>query len=94
MAAALVILDSDHSRDHVLTELRTYSPLVTPGQYLIVEDTNVNGHPVLSEHGPGPAEALVEFLDETDGFEVDRAREKFGMTFNPGGYLRRLARRM
>jgi cephalosporin hydroxylase len=86
----MVILDSDHARDHVLSELRLYAPLVTPGNYLIVEDTNVNGHPVFPEHGPGPAEALEAFLAEDDGFEVDRSREKFFLTMNPGGYLRRV----
>jgi cephalosporin hydroxylase len=87
----LVILDSDHSRDHVLDELRLFSPWVTPGSYLIVEDTNVNGHPALPEHGPGPMEALEEFLAETDEFEIDAAREKFFLTFNPRGFLRKRA---
>jgi cephalosporin hydroxylase len=87
----LVILDSDHSCNHVLDELRTYGPWVSPGSYLIVEDTNVNGHPVLPEHGPGPMEALEEFLAETEDFEIDRAREKFFFTFNPRGYLRKRA---
>ena len=85
----LVILDSDHSRDHVLDELRIYERFVTPGSYLIVEDTNVNGHPAMPEHGPGPMEALEEFLTETEEFEVDVAREKFFMTFNPHGFLRK-----
>ena len=85
----LVILDSDHSRDHVLDELRIYNRFVTPGNYLIVEDTNVNGHPVMPEHGPGPMEALDEYLAETDEFEIDAAREKFFMTFNPRGFLRK-----
>ena len=88
-ARVMVILDSDHAADHVLAELRSYAPLVTPESYLIVEDTNVNGHPVLSEYGPGPAEAVAAFLSETDDFEADGSREKFWMTFNPGGYLRR-----
>jgi cephalosporin hydroxylase len=86
----LVVLDSDHSRDHVLAELRAYAPLVTPGSYLVVEDTNVNGHPVYEAFGPGPAEAVQDFLKERDDFEVDRSREKFLFTFNPGGWLRKL----
>jgi cephalosporin hydroxylase len=85
----LVILDSDHSRDHVLAELRAYAGLVTPGSYIVVEDTNVNGHPVEPDFGPGPMEALHEFLRETRDFEIDSAREKFYLTFNPRGYLRR-----
>lgn len=85
----MVILDSDHSRDHVLRELEAYGPLVTPGCYLVVEDTNVNGHPVRADHGPGPMEALRDFLQTTDDFEVDLAREKLLLTFNPSGYLRR-----
>ncbi|HMI99786.1 MAG TPA: CmcI family methyltransferase [Gaiellaceae bacterium] len=88
-APVLVILDSNHERDHVLAELRLYSALVTPGSYLIVEDSNINGRPILPAFGPGPAEAIEQFLPETDEFFVDRDREKFFLTFNPGGYLRR-----
>lgn len=85
----MVLLDSDHSCDHVTAELAAYSDLVTPGCYLIVEDTNVNGRPVLPEFGPGPGEALDAFLATDTRFEVDGAREKLLMTFNPGGFLRR-----
>lgn len=85
----MVILDSDHREEHVLAECRAYGPFVSPGCYMIVEDTNVNGHPVVPEHGPGPAEAVVKFLSESGAFEVDRSRERLLLTFNSGGYLRR-----
>ena len=84
-----VILDSDHARDHVLDELRIYGSLVSPESYLVVEDTNVNGHPVFPEHEAGPMEAVDEFLAENDEFEIDLAREKFFLTFNPRGFLRK-----
>lgn len=85
----LVILDSDHARAHVLEEMRLYGEMVTPGSYLIVEDSNINGHPVHRTHGAGPREAIADFLKTTTAFEVDSSREKFFMTFNPGGYLRK-----
>ena len=85
----LVVLDSDHRRDHVLAELRAYGPMVTSGSYVVVEDTNINGHPVYAAFGPGPMEAVQDFLKERDDFEVDHTREKFLLTFNPGGWLRR-----
>ena len=85
----LVILDSDHSKTHVLNELCAYSPLVSMESYLIVEDTNANGHPVLPQFGPGPKEAVEEFLTVNSNFVIDRSREKHFLTFNPCGYLRR-----
>ncbi|MCS6850789.1 MAG: cephalosporin hydroxylase family protein [Gemmataceae bacterium] len=85
----MVILDSDHSMSHVLGEMRAYHRLVTPGSYMIVEDTNVNGHPVMPQHGPGPLEAVQAFFRENQDFEVDYSREKFLMTCNPCGYLRK-----
>lgn len=91
----MVILDSLHSRDHVLAELRAYWGMVSPSCYLIVEDSNINGHPVYTDYepdaGPGPFEAVEEFLAENDRFEVDPSRERYLMTFNPRGYLRRKA---
>ena len=89
-ATTLVVLDSDHSRDHVLDELRAYADLVTVGSYVVVEDTNVNGHPAYPEFGPGPMEAVEAFLAEDDRFEVDAGLEKFFMTFNPRGYLKKV----
>jgi len=87
----LAILDSDHSRDHVLDELRLFGPLITPGSYLIVEDTNINGRPVYPEFGPGPAEAIEDYLAETNEYVVDHGREVFYMSMHPGGFLRRKA---
>lgn len=64
-----------------------YGPMVTPGQYMIVEDTNINGNPVAESFGPGPKEAIAEFLPAHPEFTPDRSREKFFVTFQPGGYL-------
>ena len=86
----LVTLDSLHTHDHVLKEMEIYSKLVTPGSYLVVQDTNLNGHPVLPQWGPGPMEAVQEFLRTHDNFVVDRGREKFLLTFYPGGWLKRV----
>jgi cephalosporin hydroxylase len=86
---AMVVLDSDHLADHVYKELIAYSPLVQVGDYLVVEDTNVNGHPTYPEFGPGPMEAVDKFLSENDEFAVDRRCERFLMTLYPSGYLKR-----
>jgi cephalosporin hydroxylase len=89
--SAMVILDSDHTEAHVLGELRLYSPLVGVGQYLIVEDTAINGHPLMPNFGPGPMEAVETFLTETESFIVDQGCEKFLATFHPSGFLKRIA---
>lgn len=85
----MVVLDSDHTKNHVLQEMEVYGPLVTSGQYMIVEDTNKNGHPVAVNFGPGPWEAVEEYLKTHKGFEQDRSRERYPFTFNPGGYLKK-----
>jgi len=87
----MVILDSDHSKVHVLKELEIYSELVSTNSYLIVEDTNINGYPVLPDWGPGPMEAVNEFLKKHDEFIIDKEKEKFLMTFNPNGYLKKIS---
>ena len=85
----MVILDSDHSREHVLAELRAFGPMVTEGGYLIVEDTNINGHPIAKHWGPGPMEAIDAYFVEGAPFSVDRTREKFLFSCNPKGFLQR-----
>jgi cephalosporin hydroxylase len=69
--------------------MSAYSPLVHLGDYMIVEDTNVNGHPAWPDFGPGPMEAVNRFLSARRDFEIDERCERFMMTLNPRGYLRR-----
>jgi len=87
---ALILLDSDHRKDHVLKELRLYSRFVPVGGYMIVFDTDLNGHPVTPEFGPGPMEAVEEFLKTDDRFVSDSSREKFLLTMCAKGYLKRI----
>ncbi len=84
----LIILDSDHSQKHVEAELDAYAPLVPVGCYLIVEDSNIGQ--IREDLMPGPLEAIETFLAGQSDFEIDREREKFLLTFNPSGYLRRV----
>jgi cephalosporin hydroxylase len=86
----LVILDSDHSKSHVLAEMKAFAPLIGVGGYMIVTDSNTNGHPVFPDYGPGPYEAVEQFLRECDEFQIDPVREKHKLTFNPRGYLKRV----
>jgi cephalosporin hydroxylase len=98
-ASVMVVLDSDHSRQHVLEECRAYGPLVTPGCYLVVADTLV-GH-VDAEQAPkkrsklwfkgdDPLSAMQDYLQEEDGFEQDPILNgKLVLSSSPGGYLRR-----
>lgn len=87
----MVVLDSLHTYGHVLEELKALAPLVTRGCYLVVEDTALNGHPIEPDFGPGPMEAVLEFLSTHDGeFVVDESRNKYLWTYHPGGFMRRL----
>jgi cephalosporin hydroxylase len=101
-ARVMVVLDSDHSRDHVLGECRAYGPMVSEGCYMVVSDTLV-GHvdeesapkrrSKLWLRGDEPLSALRDYLAETDGFEVDPVLNgKLVLSSSPGGYLRRVKR--
>ncbi len=85
----LVIEDSLHTYDNTLNVLRTYAPLVTPGSYLIVEDSHCR-HGLDYGPDPGPYEAIADFLAENTGFVTERECESFFITFNPTGYLKRM----
>lgn len=88
--SVMVVLDSYHGKDHVLRELQLYAPLVPVGSYVIVQDTNVNGHPIRAGVGPGPWEAVEAFLAENDQFRPDPSRERMLFTMHPRGYLKRV----
>jgi cephalosporin hydroxylase len=85
----MVTLDSDHSKEHVLKELEIYSRIIPVGGYIVVEDGHINNNPIMQHTGPGPLEAIEEFLLRNKNFEIDKEREKFFMTWNPSGYLKR-----
>jgi cephalosporin hydroxylase len=91
----MVVLDSNHAHEHVLSELEQYSPLVTRGSYLVVFDTVVEhmGADFFPDRpwGPGrnPMTALRTFLDNNDRFEVDRSiSDKLQITVAVDGYLK------
>jgi cephalosporin hydroxylase len=85
----MVDLDADHHAAHVIAELDALAPLVSPGCYLVVEDTWM-GRSVRPEEAPGPADALDQWLERGQPFEIDRWRERLLLTSNAGGYLRRV----
>jgi cephalosporin hydroxylase len=87
----MVILDSDHAAAQVRAELALYPEFVTAGCYLIVDDTDLGGNPVWPEFGEGPMTAVEEFLKRTTAFVSDLDRERFMLTLNPRGFLRRVS---
>jgi cephalosporin hydroxylase len=77
----MVVLDSNHARSHVKRELLFYGDLVTPGQYLVVEDTF--GH-------KGPWEAVQWFMQKTKKYSIEHPERKYGFTLSPDGWLKRV----
>lgn len=93
----LVCLDSNHTHEHVLSELNFYAPFVTPGSYIVVFDTIVEDLP--ERYLPGrfwsvgnnPKTAVREFLQHNNNFEIDKSIDnKLLISVNPGGYLKRI----
>lgn len=92
----MLVLDSNHTHDHVLSELHLYTPFVTPGSYCVVFDTVVEDMPKGSysdrpwDKGNNPKTAVWEFLKTNQDFEMDREIEnKLLITVAPDGYLKR-----
>ena len=94
----LVLLDSNHTHEHVLAELQAYGPLTSKGSYCVVYDTFIEDAPteLLGDRpwapGNSPKTAVWEFLKTHPEFEVDkRIEQKLLITVSPDGYLRRVA---
>ena len=85
----LVIEDSAHTYDNTLNVLRAYSGFIKLNDYFIVEDS-ICYHGVDMGPNPGPYEAIEAFVNENKSFTIDRSREKFFITWNPKGYLKRV----
>lgn len=83
----MVIDDGSHTYDDTLANLNIYSQFVSLNQYYIVEDT-ICHHGLNTGPKPGPAEAVDEFLKYCRRFLVDRTCERFGLTYNSGGFLK------
>lgn len=82
----MLVLDCDHSGDHVIKELEKFSKLVTTGQYIIVEDTNMG-----RIDNNGSADAVKKFLNNNKKFVADKGREKYGISNNSANYLLKIS---
>ena len=90
----MVILDSNHTHQHVLGELNLYASLVSVGSYCVVFDTVIEDLEVVDRpwgKGNNPKTAVAEFLKTNSDFVVDQAiDEKLLISVAPGGYLKRI----
>lgn len=90
----LVILDSNHTHEHVLRELRIYSQFIGKGYYLVCTDTIIEDIPEQKHRprpwglGNNPKTALRQFLRENKSFKIDKEiKNKLLLSCNPDGYL-------
>lgn len=92
----MVSLDSNHTHEHVLEELKLYAPYVTPGSYCVVFDTIVEDMPKGMydrpwDIGNNPKTAVWEYLKTNDDFEIDHQIDnKLLISVAPEGYLKRV----
>ena len=96
-AVGFVILDSNHTHNHVLNELRLYSRFISVDSYFVVLDTEIEFAPAdLFKNRPwgkgnSPHSAIKQFLRENNDFEVDEElSSKLGITTAPDGFLKRV----
>jgi cephalosporin hydroxylase len=86
----MVILDSDHARDHVAAELELYGPFITPGSFLLSQDGVIDQLGIFRDTRPGPLGANRAFLADHPEFEYDRERNnRYLLTQHPVGWMRR-----
>ncbi|HAH99240.1 MAG TPA: cephalosporin hydroxylase [Verrucomicrobiales bacterium] len=87
----LVILDSDHSEEHVARELEMYAPMTTVGSYCLVQDGIIDELFMFRKGRPGPLPALEKYLARHPEFEIDHERcERFLITHHPKGWFKRI----
>jgi cephalosporin hydroxylase len=87
---AVVLLGACADRATTTAQFEAYADLVRVGSYVIVTDTIVNGRPVWPSFGPGPTEAVKQILTAHGEFVSDPEMEKYSLSFNSGGFLRRV----
>jgi cephalosporin hydroxylase len=88
---AVVILGSRTRRHRTRREFDAFAPLVPVGSYVVIEHTALNGFPIDASFGPGPHEALRRIMNLHGEFLADTTKERHGLTFNQGGFLRRIS---
>jgi len=86
---ALVLLGARADQPTTVRHFEAYAPMVRPGSYVVVTDTVVNGHPVWTGFGNGPAEAVKQILTRDGRFVPDPSVERWSLTLDPGGFLLR-----
>ena len=88
-SSVMVILDSDHRAEYKYRELEAYAPLVTPGSYIVAEDSSFDYYPAWPEFGAGPAAAADRFVNEHADYQLDRELEHHMISFSPRAFIRR-----
>ena len=89
-ANAFVILGTRGAQRRMHREFEVYSAFVPVGSYVVMENTILNGYPVEASFGGGPFEANRRILNLRGDFASDTTREKHALSFNPGGFLKRV----